>query len=42
MDSVDSISIVLSVENEVKESWTVIYQFYFGNKDDAFSTGLSL
>ena len=37
MDSDDSVSVILSVESEVKEFKTVIYQFYFGDKDNVVS-----
>jgi len=36
MDSVDSLSVILPVKGKVQESRTVIYQFYIGDKDDAF------
>jgi hypothetical protein len=42
LDSIDSVSFVLPVESQVKEFWDVIYQFYFCDKDNAFSTGFPL
>jgi hypothetical protein len=42
MDSVDSVSSVLHTEGKIKKCLFIFYQFYFSNKDDAFSTGIPL
>jgi hypothetical protein len=42
MDSDDNVSIILFVKREVKELGAFFYYFHFVDKDDAFSTGLSL
>ena len=42
MDSVDSVSFILPAESEVKDFRDVVYQFYFGDKDDAVSAGFPL
>jgi len=35
MDCVNSVFIILPVEGEIKKYTSVIYEFYFRNKDDA-------
>ena len=41
MDSINSVSYVLSAEGEIKDFWDVIYEFYFCNKDNVVSTCFS-
>jgi hypothetical protein len=42
MDSDDSVPVVLFVESAVKELRVVFYEFYIGDKDNAFSTRVTL
>jgi len=41
MDCVNSVSFILPVEDEIKKFTSVIYEFYFCNKDNVVSTCFS-
>jgi hypothetical protein len=42
LDSVDSVPSFLSFEGKIEKHSLIIHQFYFSNKDNAFSTGFTL